>query len=66
MAADLGQMEKVSVSLTGKDVSKPNASLSRMFMSAFKGTLTGELKPRATISFAAAGSDADSRDVVHS
>ena len=62
MAADVGQMEKVSVSLRGNDISKPNATLNRMFMSGFKGTLTGELKPGATIAFAAAGADADSRD----
>lgn len=61
-AADAGKMEKVSVSLTGNGVSKPNASLSRMFMSGFKGTLTGELKPGATIAFTAAGADADGRD----
>jgi hypothetical protein len=61
-AADAGQMEKVSVSLTGHDISKPSASLSRMFMSGFKGTLTGDLKPGATIGFTAAGSDADGRD----
>ena len=62
--ADAGQMEKVSVSLTGHDVSKPSTSLSRMFMSGFKGTLTGELKPGATIGFTAAGSAPESRDAV--
>jgi len=62
--ADAGKMEKVSVSLTGHDISKPNSSLSRMFMSGFKGTLTGELKPGASIGFTAAGSDADGTDTV--
>jgi hypothetical protein len=63
-AADAGKTEKMSVSLTGSDISKPNTSLSRMFMSGFKATLTGELKPGATIGFTAAGSAAESRDTV--
>ena len=63
-AADAGKMEKVSVSLTGHDISKPSSSLSRMFMSGFKGTLTGELKPDATIGFTAAGSSDEARDTV--
>jgi hypothetical protein len=60
-AADAGTMDKASGSLTGNDISKPNAMLSRMFMSGFKGTLTGELEPGATIGFTAAGSAAEDR-----
>jgi hypothetical protein len=63
-AADAGRMDKASVSLTGNDISKPNSNLSRMFMSGFKGTLTGELKPGASIGFTAAGSAPESRDTV--
>jgi hypothetical protein len=63
-AAAAGQMDKVSVSLSGNDISKPNTSLSRMFMSGFKGTLTGELKTGGTIGFSAAGSAPESRDTV--
>jgi len=63
-AADAGKMEKASVSLTGHDISKPSSSLSRMFMSGFKGSLTGELKPGATIDFTAAGSSDEARDTV--
>jgi hypothetical protein len=61
---DTGKMDKVSVSLTGNDISKPGSTLSRMFMSGFKGTLTGELKAGATIVFTAAGSAPESRDAV--
>ena len=63
-AAKAGKMDDVSVSLSGNDISKPNTSLSRMFMSGFKGTLTGELKAGATIGFTAAGSAPESRDAV--
>lgn len=61
-AAEVGQMDKASVSLSGNDISKPNTTMSRMFMSGFQGTLTGELKPGATIGFTAAGAAPESRD----
>lgn len=63
-AADTGKMDKVSVSLTGHDFGKSNQTWSRMFMSGFKGTLTGAMKPGATIAFTAAGSAAENRDSV--
>jgi hypothetical protein len=63
-AAEAGKMDRASVSLSGNDISKPNASLSRMFMSGFKGSLIGELKPGGTIAFTAAGSAPESRDTV--
>ena len=63
-AAEAGKMDKVSVSLSGNDISKPNTSLSRMFMSGFKGTLTGALKPGAEVAFGAAGSAPEARDTV--
>jgi hypothetical protein len=63
-ASDVGNVEKMSVSLSGNDFSKSGAMLSRMFMSGFKATVTGELKPGGTIGFVAAGSDKDAKDSV--
>jgi hypothetical protein len=62
--ASAGNMDKASVSLTGNDISKPNTSLNRMFMSGFKGSLTGELKPGAEVAFTAAGAAPEARDTV--
>jgi hypothetical protein len=60
--ADVGKLEKASVSLRGTDVAGPNTQFSRMFMSGIKGTLTGELKAGSTLGLAWTGGDGSGRD----
>jgi hypothetical protein len=63
-AADAGRMEKMTATLTGENISKPDLRMGRRLPKGFKGSLTGAVKPGEPITFTSSGSDANGSDTV--